>query len=66
VLYAVLFNFLLKVAEENLFFFDDGKKRERKSSFANLGFGAGVAVCKCAFSFAVGFLFCFEIYIKRI
>ena len=43
------------VGEGNLFFFGGGEKKEGKSSFADLGFGAGVAVCKCAFSFAVGF-----------
>ena len=39
----------------NLFFFGGGEKGEGKSSFADVAFGAGVAVCKCAFSFAVGF-----------
>jgi len=39
----------------NLFFFGGGEKREGKSSFADVAFGAGLAVCKCAFSFAVGF-----------
>ena len=38
------------VAEGNLFFFGGGEKREGKSSFADFGFGAGEAVCKCAFS----------------
>ena len=38
------------VGEGNLFFFGDGKKGEGKSSFADFGFGAGEAVCKCAFS----------------
>jgi hypothetical protein len=37
-------------------FFGGGEKRERKSSFADVGFGEGGAVCKCAFSFAVGIL----------
>ena len=36
-------------------FFGGGEKRERKSSFADVGFGAGGADCKCAFSFAVDF-----------
>ena len=36
-------------------FFGGGKRGEGKSSFADMGFGAGLAVCKCAFSFAVGF-----------
>ena len=62
-LYAVLFiQSVCKyggVGMENLFFFSDGKKRERKSSFADVGFGAGGAVCKCAFSFAVDFIPCF-------
>ncbi|CAM3415563.1 hypothetical protein [Empedobacter stercoris] len=39
----------------NLFFFDGGKKRNGKSSFAAFGFAAGGADCKCAFSFAVDF-----------
>ena len=34
----------------NLFFFGCGEKREGKSSFADFGFGAGEAVCKCAFT----------------
>ena len=38
------------VAVGNLFFFGGGEKREGKSSFADFGFGAGEAVCKCAFS----------------
>lgn len=38
-----------------ILFLSVGKSGKRKSSFADLGFGAGVAVCKCAFSFAVGF-----------
>ena len=53
-LYAVLFCSMsckyVGVAEGNLFFFGGGEKRERKSSFADVGFGAGGAVCKCAFS----------------
>ena len=44
------------VGEGNLFFFGGGEKRGRKSSFADVGFVAGGAVCKCAFSFAVGFM----------
>ena len=32
-------------------------KRGRKSSFADVGFGAGGAVCKCAFSCAAGLFF---------
>ena len=62
-LYAVLFIQIVwkytGVAEENLFFFCGGNKRERKSSFADVGFGAGGADCKCAFSFAVDFIPCF-------
>ena len=58
-LYAVLFVFkVLSFAFERweiYSFFGGGEKGEGKSSFADLGFGAGVAVCKCAFSFAVGF-----------
>ena len=53
-LYAVLFVHKVSeyagIAVENLFFFGGGKKRERKSSFADFGFGAGEAVCKCAFT----------------
>ena len=53
-LYAVLFVHTVceyaGVGEGNLFFFGDGKKREGKSSFADFGFGAGEAVCKCAFT----------------
>ena len=52
-LYAVLFIHLVckyaGVGEGNLFFFGGGEKREGKSSFANVDFGGGVAVCKCAF-----------------
>ena len=44
------------VGEGNLFFFSVCKKREGKSSFADFGFGAGEAVCKCAFAVAVGIL----------
>ena len=36
-------------------FFSGGERGEGKSSFADVGFGDGLAVCKCAFSFAVGF-----------
>ena len=42
------------VAVGNLFFFGGGEKREGKSSFAVFGFGG--ADCKCAFSFAVGYI----------
>ena len=45
------------VGEGNLFFFGGGEKRERKSSFADVGFGAGGADCKCAFSCAAGLFF---------
>ena len=45
------------VGEGNLFFFGGGEKRERKSSFAVFGFAAGVADCKCAFSWAAGLFF---------
>ena len=52
-LYAVLFYSVsckyAGVGEGNLFFFGGRKKKEGKSSFADLGFGAGEAVCKCAF-----------------
>ena len=60
-LYAVLFCSMsckyVGVAEGNLFFFGGGEKRERKSSFADVGFGAGGADCKCAFSCAAGLFF---------
>ena len=53
-LYAVLFIQLVckyaGVGVGNLFFFGCGEKREGKSSFADFGFGAGEAVCKCAFT----------------
>ena len=62
-LYAVLFVQCVwkyaGVAVGNLFFFGGGEKREGKSSFADFGFGAGEAVCKCAFSYAVDFFVCF-------
>ena len=41
-------------------FFGGGEKGEGKSSFADVAFGAGLAVCKCAFSYAVGFVVCFR------
>ena len=50
----------------NLFFFGGGEKREGKSSFANRDFGAGLAVCKCAFSFAVALIVCFKNVFCRI
>ena len=60
-LYAVLFCSMsckyVGVAEGNLFFFGGGEKRKGKSSFADVGFGAGGAVCKCAFSCAAGLFF---------
>ena len=46
-------------------FFGGGEKMERKSSFAAVGFGAGGADCKCAFSFAVDFAICFVVNIGR-
>ena len=59
-LYAVLFVQLVwkyaGVGEGNLFFFSGGEKREGKSSFADMDFGMGEAVCKCAFTVAVGFI----------
>ena len=69
-LYAVLFvQFVWKyvgVVEGNLFFFGGGEKREGKSSFADMDFGVGEAVCKCAFSFEVDFAICFVANIGRI
>ena len=62
-LYAVLFvQSVCKyagVGEGNLFFFGGGEKKEGKSSFADMGFGAGGAVCKCTFTVVVGFLVLF-------
>ena len=59
-LYAVLFIQLVckyaGVGEGNLFFFGGGEKKEGKSSFADMGFDVGEAVCKCAFTVAVGFI----------
>ena len=53
-LYAVLFVQCVwryaGVGVGNLFFFGGGEKREGRSSFADFGFGAGEAVCKCAFT----------------
>ena len=53
-LYAVLFVQCVwkyvGVVEGNLYFFGGGERREGKSSFADFGFGAGEAVCKCAFT----------------
>ena len=47
----------------NLFFFGGGEKKEGKSSFADFGFGAGGAVCKCAFSYVWGvFAFIIIVY----
>ena len=69
-LYAVLFVFkVLSFAFERweiYSFFGGGEKGEGKSSFADLGFGAGVAVCKCAFSFAVALIVCFKNVFCRI
>ncbi len=68
-LYAVLFvfNVLIFTVErwEIYSFFSVGKNREGKSSFADVAFGAGLVVCKCAFPFAVGFLICSNRYIVR-
>ena len=50
----------------NLFFFSDGKKREGKSSFANLGYGGGEAVCKCAFSYALALNITYLVTVKNI
>ncbi|QIG88683.1 hypothetical protein G6R40_02915 [Chryseobacterium sp. POL2] len=59
-LYAVLFVHTVceyaGVAVGNLFFFGGGEKREGKSSFADMDFGVGEAVCKCAFTVAVGYI----------
>ena len=68
-LYAVLFIQLVwkyaGVAVGNLFFFGGGEKGKGKSSFAVFGFVAGEADCKCAFSFAVGFVVRFIVNIVR-
>ena len=59
-LYAVLFiRCVWKYAGEvrKIYsFFSVGKKREGKSSFADMDFGVGEAVCKCAFTVAVGYI----------
>ena len=55
-----------EVGVGNLFFFGGGEKREGKSSFADFGFGAGEAVCKCAFSYVEGFFICFVSKDRRI
>ena len=47
-------------------FFGGGEKGEGKSSFADVDFGVGGAVCKCAFSFAVGLIMCFKNVFCRI
>ena len=69
-LYAVLFVFkvLIFTVErwEIYFFFGGGEKGEGKSSFADMGFDAGEAVCKCAFPFAVGLIVCFKNVFCRI
>ena len=49
----------------NLFFFSGGRKMVGKSSFAVFGFGAGEAVCKCAFTYALDFLIYFINFIGR-
>ena len=56
-----VFNVLIFTVErwEIYSFFCGGEKREGKSSFAGLAFGAGLAVCKCAFSYGAGFVHCF-------
>jgi hypothetical protein len=41
-------------------FFGGGEKGEGKSSFADVGFGAGLAVCKCAFPFALALVASFR------
>ena len=69
-LYAVLFVQCVwkyvGVVEGNLYFFGGGERKEVKSSFADFGFGAGGADCKCAFSFKVDFAICFVVNIGRI
>ena len=47
-------------------FFGGGEKGEGKSSFADVAFGAGLAVCKCAFSFVVALIVCFKNVFCRI
>ena len=63
-LYAVLFVFnvlIFAVVRWEIYsFFGGREKREGKSSFADLGFGAGLAVCKCAFSFALALVASFR------
>ena len=47
-------------------FFGGGEKGEGKSSFADVAFGAGLAACKCAFSFVVALIVCFKNVFCRI
>ena len=69
-LYAVLFVFnvlIFAVVRWEIYsFFGGREKREGKSSFADLGFGAGLAVCKCAFSFALALVASFRFLFWRI
>ena len=56
-----VFNVLIFTVErwEIYSFFGGGEKGEGKSSFADVAFGAGGAVCKCAFSYGAGLVRCF-------
>ena len=69
-LYAVLFIRLVckyaGVGVGNLFFFWRGQKEEREKLFCKPCFGGGLAVCKCAFSFAVALIVCFKNVFCRI
>ena len=60
-----MFSFLRLSGGKFILFFSGGERGEGKSSFADVGFGAGLVVCKCAFPFAVGFLICSNRYIVR-
>ena len=57
-----VFNVLIFTVErwEIYSFFSVGKNREGKSSFADVAFGAGLVVCKCAFSFALALVASFR------
>ena len=67
-LYAVLFiRFVCEyagVGEGNLFFFWRGQKAGREKLFCKPRLGAGLAVCKCAFSFVVDFVISFCSHIR--
>jgi len=66
VLFVQLFCKYAGVGEGNLFFFSGGEKREGKSSFADMGYGVGEAVCKCDLTVAVGlFLNFIRLFLRK-